>query len=80
MHLVGFTIEIYYNARPYERQIRIRVSGNKLSCRYLYFHGQLYYFLTGLDDLVVQLDRTMLKVTGRRSLVVRVRMGGEEVR
>jgi len=21
MHLVGFTIEIYYNARPYERQI-----------------------------------------------------------
>jgi len=20
MHLVGFTIEIYYNARPYERQ------------------------------------------------------------
>ena len=22
MHLVGFTIEIYYDARPYERQIR----------------------------------------------------------
>ena len=21
MHLVGFTIEIYYDARPYERQI-----------------------------------------------------------
>ena len=21
MHLVGFTIEIYYKARPYERQI-----------------------------------------------------------
>jgi hypothetical protein len=21
VHLVGFTIEIYYNARPYERQI-----------------------------------------------------------
>jgi len=54
--------------------------GQALSCRYLDFHGQLYYFLTGLDDLVMQLDRTMLKVTGRRSLVVRVRMGGEEVR
>lgn len=34
----------------------------------------------GLDDLVMQLDRTMLKVTGRCSLVVRVRMSGEEVR
>jgi len=25
MHLVGFTIEIYYDARPYERQIHMRV-------------------------------------------------------
>ena len=23
MHLVGFTVEIYYDARPYERQIFI---------------------------------------------------------
>ena len=37
-------------------------------------------FFTGLDDLVVQLDKTMLKVTGRLSIVVRVLMGGEEVR
>lgn len=37
-------------------------------------------FFTGLDDLVVQLDKTMLKVTGRLSLVVRVLMSGEEVR
>jgi hypothetical protein len=44
------------------------------------FHRQLCYILTGLDDLVVQLDKTILKVTGRRSLVVRVLMGGEEVR
>jgi len=25
MHLVGFTIEIYYEARPYERQIRTMI-------------------------------------------------------
>lgn len=37
-------------------------------------------FFAGLDDLVVQLDKTMLKVTGRLSLVIRVLMGGEEVR
>jgi hypothetical protein len=49
-------------------------------CSYLDFHGHLCYFLAGLDDLVTQLDRTMLKVTGRRSLVVRVKMDGEEIR
>jgi hypothetical protein len=35
---------------------------------------------TGLDDLIVQLDKTILKATGRHSLVIRVQMGGEEVR
>jgi hypothetical protein len=25
MHLVGFTIEMYYDARPFERQIHLRV-------------------------------------------------------
>jgi len=33
-----------------------------------------------LDDLVVQLDKVILKATGRRSIVIRVLMGGEEVR
>jgi len=40
MHLVGFTIEIYYDARPYERQILKKevlpfdnvARGKKLSC------------------------------------------------
>jgi hypothetical protein len=27
MHLVGYTIEIYHNARPYERQIMNQVIG-----------------------------------------------------
>ena len=31
MHLVGFTIEIYYDARPYGRQIRLKcVNANEV--------------------------------------------------
>jgi hypothetical protein len=41
---------------------------------------KLLYVFTGLGDLVAQLDKTILKATGRRSLVIRVQMGGEEVR
>jgi len=38
VHLVGFTIEIYYDARPYERQIWHSVS----TCRSLYrLQGEL---------------------------------------
>ncbi|XP_023707489.1 putative GTP-binding protein 6 isoform X2 [Cryptotermes secundus] len=33
----------------------------------------------GLDDLVMQLNKTVLKATGRHALNVRVLMGGEEV-
>jgi hypothetical protein len=51
-----------------------------MSFRYLGFYRQLCYIVTGLDDLVLQLDKTILKVTGRHSLVVRMLMGGEEVR
>jgi len=28
MHLVGFTIEIYYDARPYERQVWLQLLGS----------------------------------------------------
>ena len=31
MHLVGFTTEIYYDARPYERQIRVQLLTHTLS-------------------------------------------------
>jgi hypothetical protein len=40
-----------------------------------------YFILfTGLHDLAVQLNETILKATGRRSLIVRVLMGGQEIR
>ena len=36
MHLVGFTIEIYYDARPYERHKYVSIS---LSVRYRFSHA-----------------------------------------
>ena len=45
MHLVGFTIEIYYNARPYERKIRRTCRTSQLHSTNVIYPVQIVHFI-----------------------------------
>jgi len=52
MHLVGFTLEIFYDARPYERQMN-GLSNKYCFISYIYLHMFKTFYITALVYLAV---------------------------
>jgi len=63
VHLVGFTIQIYYDAQPYEGQIAVT------SLYYYYYYYYYYKSIShGFGYVLLLITRTHILTTGKRKI------------